>query len=95
MPRNLLSRLGPETQRVIAAALIHERALGRPMGISAIRRLCEEEGGSLGACLAVIRNAGIGRDGWLVRLGEPGSSVAVPDEETEAALDWRGEIDAS
>jgi len=96
MSSDLLSQLGPETHRVIAAALIHERALGRPMSASSIRRLCEAAGASYGACLAVILGKGLNRaTGRPITIGTPGSSLAVPDDETEAALDWREEIDAS
>ncbi len=92
----LLSQLGPESCRVIAAALIHERALGKPLTASAIRRLCEEEGASYSACLAVILGKGVSREtGRPIPLGKTGSVIAVPDDETEAALDWREEIDAS
>ena len=92
----LFRKLGPATHRVLAAALVHERAFGKPLSASAIRRLCEAEGASYSACLAVILGKGLdSRSGEPVVLGIPGSSVAVPDEETEAALDWRGEIDAS
>jgi len=91
----LLSQLGPESCRVIAAALIHERAFGRPMTASAIRRLCEAEGASYAACLAVILGQGVNRDtGKPIALGTPGTMIAVPDEETEAALDWCEGIDA-
>ena len=91
----LLSQLGPETHRVIAAALIHERAFGKPLTASGIRGLCEAEGASYSACLAVILGKGLNRaTGKPIPLGTPGSNVAVPDEETEAALDWRATIDA-
>ncbi len=90
----LLSRLGSETQRVIAAALIHERAFGKPLTASAIRRLCGEEGASYAACLAVILGQGVDRDtGKPTPLGKTGTVIAVPDDETEAALDWREEIE--
>ncbi len=89
MSRSLLSKLGPATHRVLAAALVHERALGKPMSPAMIQRLCEAEGASLGACLAFI--LGQGRDvstGKLVRIGSPDSAIDARDEETEAALDW-------
>lgn len=95
MARGLLSQLGPESCRVIAAALIHERAFGKPLTCSAIRRLCEAEGASYAACLAVILGKGLDtKSGTLVFLGTPGTAVSVPDDETEAALDWREALDA-
>lgn len=94
MSRRLLSSLGPASHRVIAAALIHERALGKPMTPAVIRRLCESEGASYGACLAVILGKGIeSGTGRPIRVGTTGSSIRVPDDETEAALDWCEEID--
>lgn len=85
---NPISRLTPATHRVLAAALIHERRFGKPMGESMIRRLCAAEGASLGACLTFILGLGIESDtGNSVRVGT-GSSIRVPDDETEAALDW-------
>ena len=64
------------------------------MPVGMVERLCEETGASLGACLAVILGLGRdGRTGELVRIGTIGSQIAVPDDETEAALDWREEID--
>lgn len=96
MARNLISKLGPETHRVLAAALVHERAFGNPMSESVLRRLCEAEGASLGACLAVILGHGLDRGtGKPVPLDGPWSSLSVPDDETEAALDWREKIDPS
>lgn len=94
MSRKLLSKLGPATHRVLAAALIHEREFGKPMGASMLRRLCEAEGASYTACLAVVRGQGL-QQGEPIKVGTPGSAIAVPDDETEAALDWRERIDPS
>lgn len=94
MAKDPLSKLSPATHRVLAAALVHERALCKPMTASAIRRLCEAEGASYGACLAVILGQGL-QAGKLVRIGTPNSFISVPDDETEAALDWRERIDPS
>ena len=97
MSGNLLSQLSPATLRVIAAAFIHEREFGKPMMTLAIRKLCQAEGASLCACLAIIRGRGIDRaTGWSVHLDDPKRGfVRVPDEETKAALGWRAEIGAS
>ncbi len=95
--RDPLSKLSPATHRVIAAALLRERAHpGKPMPVGMVERLCEQTGASLGACLAIILGlARDGRSGELVRIGTEGSRIAVPDDETEAALDWRERIDPS
>ena len=55
------------------------------------RDLGVAEGASYTACLAVVLGKGLSKAGMPVPLGTPGSNVAVPDEETEAALDWREE----
>jgi hypothetical protein len=90
MAKDPLSKLSPATHRVIAAALLHERANGKPMSVATITRLCERTGASLGACLVFV--LGLGRDantGKLVRLGSPEhGSINAPDVEIEAALDW-------
>ena len=95
MARDPLSKLTPATHRVIAAALLHERARkGKKMTVARITRLCEETGASLGACLAVILGMGLDGDtGKPVRLDGPSASIKVPDDETEAAIDWRADID--
>lgn len=64
------------------------------MSASVINRLCEAEGASLTACLAIILGQGHDRrTGKLVRVGTTGTFIAAPDDETEAALDWREAID--
>jgi hypothetical protein len=94
MSPDLLSQLGPETHRVIAAAFIHERTFGKPMIPRTIQNLCQAEGASYSACLVVILGKGLNKAGWPVSLNDrQGVSVRVPDEETEAALDWRERID--
>lgn len=95
MSPDLLSQLGPETHRVIAAAFIHERTFGKPMIPRTIQNLCQAEGASYSACLVVILGKGLNKAGWPIELGTPGSDIRVPDEETEAALDWRERIDPS
>ena len=55
----LLSQLGPETHRVIAAAFIHERTFGKPMIPLTIQNLCQAEGPSYSACLVVILGKGL------------------------------------
>lgn len=92
MASSLISKLGSASTRVLAAALIHERAFGKPMSAAVIRRLCEAEGASYGACLAVILGQGV-QAGELVKIGTPGSAIAANDDETVAALDWRERID--
>jgi len=84
--RDPLSKLSPATHRVIAAALLHERAHGKPLSVATIARLCERSGASLGACLVFILGLGRDGDGKSVRVGT--ADISVPDEETEAALDW-------
>ncbi|HHH28512.1 MAG TPA: hypothetical protein ENK57_09220 [Polyangiaceae bacterium] len=90
MAKDPLSKLSPATHRVIAAALLHERAKGKPMTVARITRLCEDTGASLGACLASIHGLGRNLDtGKLVRLGSPEhKAINAPDDETMAALDW-------
>ena len=90
---NLLRKLSPVTYRVLAAALVHERAFGKPMSASQLEGLCEAEGASYTACLAIVLGQGLQR-GEPVEIGTPGSNIIAPDEETVAALDWREEIDA-
>lgn len=91
---SLLRKLSPATHRVLAAAFVHERAFGKPMRASQLEGLCEAEGASYAACLAVILGQGVNREtGEPIALGTPGTLIAVPDDETEAALDWREEID--
>lgn len=86
MARDPLSKLTPATHRVIAAALLHERANGKPMSVATITRLCERTGASLGACLTFILGIGLDGNGKPVRVGTV--ELSVLDEETEAALDW-------
>lgn len=94
MSRDRISQLDPETHRVIAAAFIHERTFGKPMIHRTIQNPCLAEGASYNACLVFILGKGLHKAGWPVSLnGRQGVSVRVPDEETEAALDWREEID--
>lgn len=91
--KSLLSQLGPATHRVLAAALIHERAFGKPMSPAVIRRLCEAEGASFTACLAIIRGQAVEcGTGKVVAIDAPGEPINANDDETVAALDWRQRI---
>jgi len=87
MAKSLISQLSPATHRVLAAALIHERQFRKPMSAGVIRRLCEAEGASFTACLALIRGEGI-EDGKPVRLDGEWRAIDARDAETEAALNW-------
>jgi hypothetical protein len=88
-------QLSPGTLRVLGAALVHERATGKPFGHSAIRRLCAAEGGSVGACLVVIKGMANGPDGWAVNVNDPDAVIEAEDRDTEIALKARKDVRAT
>lgn len=88
-------QLSPGTLRVLGAALVHERATGKPLGHSAIRRLCAAEGGSVGACLVVIKGRAIGPDGWAVDINDPDAVIEVEDQDTKIVLKARKDVRAT
>ena len=88
-------QLSPGTLRVLGAALVHERATGKPLGHSAIKRLCAAEGGSVGACLVVIKGMAIGPDGWAVDINDPDAVIEAEDQDTKIALKARKDVRAT
>ncbi len=88
-------QLSPGTLRVLGAALVHERATGKPLGHSAIRRLCAAERGSVGACLVIVKGMAIGPDGWAVSIDDPDAVIEVEDTDTKIALKARKDVRAT
>jgi hypothetical protein len=97
--RDHISALSPPTIKVLAAALIYERRFGKPMTADMLMDLCIESNASEGAVFAIVLGKGMNGDSdvsdeeMLIDLDAPGpAAFEVPDDETEAALDWHGRI---
>ena len=85
-----IADLTPATRRAIAAVLAHRE----PLGFSAVQRLAQAEGASVGAVLVVTRDRGFRRDGWLARITDPAATIVVGDADTARALAGRADLRA-